>query len=218
MRGSTNHAMSSLPRKAKNNKHQRRQLHPVIGRTYAAARANGLLRQNLQSAMLAIHSDPLFSPEKTPLPNARTVRARLAKIYWSEEQSRDSYGETCAGCTLVALGVNSKCNSHWLSSLRPFTSGAENCQRLAALDCLVGKVLAACRRVELGRVHRSRGVHPQTQGEPHRALNRRSRFFRNVRQDLLQNFPLCGGVSIGFRRWLGDGGWSWGDRLRCFHK
>src|SRR5262249_57666256 len=62
----------------------------------------------------------------------RSLLLRLVENYWSDVQFRDSYGETCAGRTFVAVGVNSKCKSHSLSTIRPFTSGPENCQRFAA--------------------------------------------------------------------------------------
>src|ERR1700747_2223448 len=74
----------------------------------------------------------------------RSLLSLFVENYWSDVQFRDSYGETCAGCTFVAVGVNSKRKSHSLPTLRPFTSGVENCQRFAALmACSVKYLLAA---------------------------------------------------------------------------
>src|SRR5262249_54572004 len=112
------HARQNEPRhqritqKGEQQQEQPCQLHPVVRRAYTAARANRLLRQNLQTAMLAVHRALFSCQEKTLLPNARSLHLCLVENYWSEEQSRDSSGETCLGRTFVALGVNSKWRSH----------------------------------------------------------------------------------------------------------
>src|SRR5256885_14662541 len=106
---------------------QPRQLHPVMRRAHAAARANRPLRHYLQSTVLAIHralsSFPVTMSREDTSPNARSLLLHLSENYWSEGQSWGSYGETCFDVTFVAVDVISKCNSQSLSTLRPSTSG-----------------------------------------------------------------------------------------------
>ena len=58
----------SVTQKRKKQHEQPRQLHPVIGGTDAATRANGLLRQDLETAMLAVHLARFSSPERHSSP------------------------------------------------------------------------------------------------------------------------------------------------------
>ena len=80
------HAWQHKPRykriaqKGEEQQHQRRQLHPVIRRTYAASRANGLLRQDLETAMLAVHLALFSSPEDTPPQCAKPTLGFCGKL------------------------------------------------------------------------------------------------------------------------------------------
>lgn len=67
------------------------------------------------------------------------------------------------------------------------------------LDRLLGKVLAARRRVQLGRIHATSGVDVDTHSDPNSPVNRPAGFVGDFGQYLVHHVALrCRSVSVAF--------------------